>query len=380
MVESKEISLGQLESKLAKSRKTGRGKKGCKRLIFGTLFAIVAIVVIMVLLATFFPQIFLVVINIFWLILVGMGLIFLLLGVLVMFGLRKEAERLINIMLEGSLSLIDVADFFKDVLRTFKRLAKEFVLFVTPIFSLLTGFLIYLLLLYLYKWYGREHDLTIFTVILTAILIFISAIMNKPVKEIKKFKSWGELVRHRFSKSFKDSLEVVIFVFFITLDSTNLFFLPPELNIELHAAWGDYNLMTRSFTFDNHLRTTITLVTAAILIEVLRNAFKLGFVAYKNFRLASDYLENKGREFRTVEVIKISMRESVRKSMDELVKFIVFTTVLISVFLIFPRLKLLSMVVASFTALIMDFIIIDRLKISKGEDLISRLLAKIFRL
>jgi len=46
----------------------------------------------------------------------------------------------------------------------------------------------------------------------------------------------------------------------------------------------------------------------------------------------------------------------------------------------FPRLKLLTLAVASVTALAIDIIYPKRLAITKKEDLVSRLLAKAFKL
>lgn len=79
-------------------------------------------------------------------------------------------------------------------------------------------------------------------------------------------------------------------------------------------------------------------------------------------------------------LFKDSIRKGFSESKDDLIKFIAFTTVLFALFMFFPRLKLLSVVIASITALCMDMIIPARLSQAKGEDLFSRLVTKIFKL
>jgi hypothetical protein len=46
----------------------------------------------------------------------------------------------------------------------------------------------------------------------------------------------------------------------------------------------------------------------------------------------------------------------------------------------FPRLKLLTLVVASMASVLLDVIIISRLTAKKGNDLVSRILTKLFKL
>ncbi|MEI7579681.1 MAG: hypothetical protein WCJ58_06670 [bacterium] len=380
--EKKTIDFSKVESNLkSNQQKTKTKKGGCKKLIFISLTAFIAFVAVLILLAFIAPGVFVVLINIIWVIIFCIVVVFIGLGVLIMVGLKKEAERLINILLEGSLTILDLMNFLKETFILFKKYLEELVYIITPIFSYFLCAVIYIALMYLYKFVGKDNDLAIFTVILTAVLTFIVGIFNKPKKPDHRKKKWFQLVKIRFIKHFKDALEVLIFVFFITLDSTKIFFLPKELNVELHAHWADYNLMIRSFTLDSHLKVTITLVMFAIGVEIIRNVIRIIMMAIRNFRLAVEYLEKRNKVFSTAEVVKLVIREGVKQSMDELLKFITFTTVLVAVFLLFPRLKLLSMVVASITGLVLDLIIIERLRMeNKGEDLISRLIVKVFRL
>jgi len=365
----------------SKKRKVSNNQKGCKKYIFIALSIFIGLVLFLVLLAIVAPSVFVVVINIIWTLVFGIVVIFIFLAVLVIFGLKKEAERLINILLEGSMTLIDLANFAKRVFVMFKRYLRELTLIITPILAYFTGALVYVGLMYMYKSVGKSHDITVFTVILTIILTFVAGFMNKPKKEEKKRLTWFQKAKERYIKHFKDSLEIIIFVFFLTMDMTNLFFLPDKLNVELHAVWEKYDLMVRSFTFDEYLKTTIKLVTVAISLETVRNIIKIIILAIRNYKIAIEYLEERSKEFQTVEVVKLVLRQSVKDSMDDVLKFITFTTVLIGVFVLFPRLKLLSLVVANISSLILDFIIIDRLKIQgKGDDLISRIIVKVFRL
>jgi len=337
--------------------KVSKKQKGCKKYIFIALSIFIGLVLFLILLAIVAPSAFVVVINIIWTLVFGIVVIFVFLAVLVMFGLKKEAEGLINVLLEGSMTLIDLANFAKRVFIMFKRYLKELILIISPIFAYFTGVLVYVGLMYLYKSVGKSHDITIFTIILTVILTFVAGFMNKPKKEEKKRLTWFQKVRNRYAKHFKDSLEIIIFVFFLTMDMTSLFFLPDELNVELHAMWGKYNLMIRSFTFDEHLKTTIKLVTVAISLETVRNIIKIIILAIRNYKIAVEYLEERSKEFQTVEVVKLVIRQSVKDSMDDV------------------------LVVANISSLILDFIIIDRLKIQgKGDDLISRVIVKVFRL
>src|SRR5690348_7987400 len=76
-------------------------KQSTRQVIFGVLSVFTALVIILIGLALLAPSLFLVVINILWLILIGIGLLFLLLGILVLVGMRKEVNSILDVMLEG---------------------------------------------------------------------------------------------------------------------------------------------------------------------------------------------------------------------------------------------------------------------------------------
>ena len=102
--------------------------------------------------------------------------------------------------------------------------------------------------------------------------------------------------------------------------------------------------------------------------------------------MARRYYLDQSREFGyedkhgTLYLIKEAIRQSFNESKNDLIKFVTFNTVLFAVFLLFPRLKILTLAVASATNLILDIAIMSRLTASKGQDLISRSLAKLFKL
>lgn len=361
-------------------KKKKKGKLGCKRLAAYGLFAVIMVVVVLALTALLFPDFFLIIVNIMWLVALSIALIFLLLGILVMIGLKKEAQELMNIILEGSLTIIDLADFFKEAWRQIKKNLRDLIYMITPGLAFLAGMVLYVILMYIYKYVGKDNDVTTFTLILAGVMTVVVGIFNRPKPNEQPKNTWFAKFKHRFSDSFKDALEVVIFIFFLTMDSTNLFFLPKELNVELHSMVGDYNLMLRGFTVDEHFRITLSLVMFAVLLEVIRKVLKLAVNSVQNYQLAIAYLEKKEKKFKTADVIKLSLRQSVKTSQDELMKFITFTSILIFVFILFPRLKLVTMVVASAASLVLDLTIRQRLKVDKGDDLISRIISKVFNL
>ena len=81
-------------------------------------------------------------------------------------------------------------------------------------------------------------------------------------------------------------------------------------------------------------------------------------------------------------ILKLSIKQSLYKNIDDIVKFITYITFVVFVFLFFPRLKLLAMAVASLGALVADFLFTDRLTATteKKQDLLGKILARLFRL
>jgi len=247
------------------------------------------------------------------------------------------------------------------------------------VLAYIVAFIVYILLLILYKTIGKTYDVTLFTVALTFVLIFSVGLLNKPTAKIADLSKWLNKVKVIFKDSFLDAFEIVLFIFFLTMDSTKLLFLPNDLNILLKAEFKGYDLMVRSFVTDNHLMITINIIVGAIMIEIIRNTIKVGAMARRHY--TQDILLFRGSVTpRRAARIKSAIRKSFNDAKDDLIRFITFTTVLFGVFLVFPRLKLLTLAVASVTGLVLDLIVTERLFLNKGNDLISRILSKVFKL
>jgi hypothetical protein len=325
------------------------------------------------------PTLVSIILNFVGILLLIIVIIFFALGTLVILGMKKEVSKALDIFLEGSLSILDFIQLIKDVWAQFIRTLKEFLIFAAPIFAFILALLLYLLILMLYKWVGREHDVTIMTIILTFILVFVVGVLNRPEGTIRELVSWGDRFQKSFKSSFVDGTEVVLFLFFLTMDSDKLFFLPKEYNIPLHAEMFGYDLMTRSFVFTDHLDITVVIIVATISMELFRNLLRIFAVARKYYaQHYTSLMDTTGHS--KMNLLKQSIRLSFKELKEDVVKFITFTTVLFFVFMFFPRLKLLTLVVASLASVILDVIIISRLTAERGNDLITRILAKLFNL
>jgi hypothetical protein len=317
--------------------------------------------------------------NILWIVLLVSVLVFFSIGLMVVFGLRKEANKILDVLLEGSLTFLDLLDFIKLVYRRFIAVLKDFILYATPVLAYVFSFVIYVLIIMLFKGVGASYDVTWLTVIITFVLVFAFGFINKPRNDFPDLSVWKNQFADIFRRSFIDGIEIVLFIFFLTMDSKNLFFLPSYLNIELHAVFGDYNLMTRSFVYNDHLKTTVTLVMTAVFIEIFRNFLKVIVAARNNYSMFLQHTPLEERPNKSL-LIKRAVRRTFSDLKDDLVKFITYTTVLFAVFMLFPRLKILTLVVMSGTNLLLDILMPARLTGSKGTDLISRILIKLFRL
>ena len=346
---------------------------------FRFLSSIVGILAFFIILNILAPTFVSVLLNFLWILLLIIVVIFFALGALVIFGMRKEVGHILDVLLEGSLSILDLIDLIKRIWSQFIDTLREFLVFSAPVYAYMVGTIIYILLLILYKTVGKTTDVTVLTIIITVVLVAFVGILNKPGETSVDMFNWRSRFRKSFKSAFADASEVIIFVFFLTMDSTKLFFLPADLNVELHAKILDYDLMTRSFVYSDHFQLTISIIIAAITVEIIRNVLKLVAVSRKY------YVENlQSLEFRNkatkVELVKRSIRQGFADSKDDVVKFITFTTVLFGVFMFFPRLKLITLVLASFTSLVLDLIILSRLTSPRGNDLITRILSKVFKI
>lgn len=321
------------------------------------------------------PSTFSIAINIVWFLLLAIVVAFLGIGVLVALGLKDEANQLLDLYVDGSLSVLDFIGFLKDFVDYFVYQLKQLILHITPIFAFAINAIIYYYLITFYKWYGINNDVTYLTIAITAVLVVAVALLNffSSGKEVDLDK-WRTQFFIKFRRDFIDALEVLIFVFFLTMDSTVLSFLPENLRIPLHAEFGGYDLMTRGYSLDS-TKVTLTLIMVGVVSEIIRNILAIAVSGKHHF----DNLMSTGR-YSSIEAVREAMKESFNQSREEIVSFITFTTILLFVFLWFPRLKLLTLAVASVTALLIDIFVPKRLVITKKEDLISRILTKVFKL
>ncbi len=346
--------------------------------VFSLLATLIVIVGLFIAAGILFPTTVSIIVNILWIVLVTVMVIFFVLGVLVIVGMRKEAGQVLDAFLEGTLKIIDFLELVRSLWHRFVELVKEFLLFAAPFFAYVLAIIVYILLLVVYKSVGGAHDVTLLTIILTAGSLIIFGFISKPREEVEQ-PSWGKQFVNKLRMGFIDGFEVVLFIFFLTMDSTKVFFLPANLNIPLTANWGGYDLMTRSYVYTDHMKITLDLIAATIIIEIIRNLLRIFSVArqyYLEYTHSSLSEENSS----VLAIIKTSIRKSFGDAKDDLTKFITLNTVLFAVFLFFPRLKLMTLTVASATNLLMDLLIRSRLTSKKGSDLISRTLAWIFRL
>lgn len=341
-----------------------------KSRVFKVLSWFVGVIGLLVVVSILSPTALNIILNVLRVVSIGVVSIFFVLGILVIIGLRKEATRVLDILLERSLSFIDLIEFLKIVYQRFLEMLKEFLIYITPILSYITAGIIYILLLVVYKTVGRSYDVTLFTIVITIILVTSVALLNKNKNE-EEAVTYAKKVASTYKRYFIDAFEVVLLIFFLTIDSTRLFFLPENLNVSILAKFKDYDLMLKGFT-TNHLSLTINIVTVAIVSEIIRYSMRITALAKRYY---ASILEP-----RRIIRIKLAVRMAFGNAKDDIVRFITFTTVLFSVFLIFPRLKLLSLAVTSLTNLAIDLFIPERLVISRGKDLMNRVINKVFRL
>lgn len=350
------------------------------RFVTSIVLTLVLLLVIGGVLAVVSPTTFSAIIDAFWLFMFSLVLIFLILGVLIMIGLKDQVRQIVDIFVEGTLTIVDLMNFLKMALKFIVDILRQVVEFLIPLFAYLIGAVVYFGLIYLYKWVGKSYDVTAFTAVLSAVLIVVTGLLNRKSKdEDNVAMTWGRKIQLRFKDIFGDALEIVLFVFFLTMDSTKLFFLPANLNVEIHAVLGSYNFMIRGWTLDAQIYSTLNLVMAAVGFEVARFVIRIVAAGFAFYKEINAYVGDVNQKMNGASQIKWALRQSFEVHKDDVIRFITYTTFIVFVFLAFPRLKLLAMAVASLTALVMDLSFRDRLVIKKGKDLFSKLVSGIFR-
>ncbi len=357
-------------------------QKNTTQRIFKILMGFLIVVILGIVSNILFPTVMSIIFNIIWIVLLAIVIVFIFLGILVIVGLREEAGQILDVLLEGSLTLVDLIRFLKELYQRFVTVLKEFLIYAAPVFSYGLNLIIYIALMFLYKYIGKNNDVTALTFILTIVLITVVSFLTKPSDEVGSNaelagSQWFTIFKKRIHESFADGMEILLFLFFLTMDSTNLFFLPESLNVPLKAELSGYDLMIRGFVYNNHLKITTILIIIATFTEIVRNALRIVVSARSHYQREVD-LEHPNLRF--AERLKIAIRKSFQDAKDDFVKFITYTTFLLFVFILFPRLKLLTLAIASVTSLILDILMPSRVKPSPRNDLISKVLTKVLRL
>ncbi len=347
------------------------------------LMFIVAVVGVFVLIGVTNPQLFLILINILWLLIFAVTVVFIILGVLTFVGLKKEASRIIDLILEGSITFIELMDFVKDLVIAFRALVIDTLLMIIPYMSYALALLIYVVVIFGYKVIGLEHDVTNATIVLSFTITFIAGLMTLPKAHMPtinyKHPRLADVMKS-FKKRFIDAFEVVIFILFLTVDSTHLYFLPKELQVPINANLGEYDLMVRGINVTDHFTITVNTIILVVALELLRRIIRV--VAVAKYYYHNPKLIDKEYEFhrpKEVELIKGVLRNTVTDSKDNFLMFAAFTVFITFVFLFFPRLKLIALISASAAGVVLDIFYTQRLALSEKDDLISRLFKKIVR-
>lgn len=319
------------------------------------------------------PQAFYIIFSIFRTLLIALVLLFVLVTFLVLIGLREQAADIIHKIIDGSLTSIDIFEalrrFSKNVWKKIKRMFRN----LAPLYAFFINIYLYFLLMFVFRYLGTLYDITLITIVLSFVLVLFTAALTRP----KETTSADETFKRNFIANFTDFFEIMLFVFFLTIDVKDLFFLPNDLQTHLIAEVGGYDLMIRGIDFYNQFGATLNIILFIVIIEMTRRA--LGFyVMAKEYSKELEAQNYNGKE----PILKLSLQHSLHGNIDDIIKFVVYITFVVFVFLFFPRLKLVAMAAASLGALCADLIFTERLRATsaKKQDIIGRLISKIFRI
>lgn len=350
------------------------------RSFFLSLQVIIFILVVLgIVLAFAAPQLLMSFLSILWIATICLAGFFLVLGAMIIIGMRVQVKRILEIIMEGSLGIVDIIEFAKEVIRTTIRTIQDVLLFLVPVFSYIVAFLVYFLILVLFKFVGARFDVSLFTIGLTAVLMLVIGFLNRASRKKVDTGTWFSAFNKKFQSVFADAMEVAVFILFLTMDSTSLFFLPQALNIPLRAELLGFDLMIPGWDVAHGIQFTLTIIMITVVIELIRYASRIATGGVYFYREINQYMGSTNERFSAGDQIKHAIRQSFEANKDDVVKFITYFTILILVFLAFPKLKLLSMATASAVGLLLDFMYRDRMSVKRGEDLISRIITKVFK-
>ncbi len=310
--------------------------------------------------------------------------IFIILGVLVVIGLRDQAKGLLSLLFEGGLQYINLAQSLSEIWSTIVRIVQEFILLIAPFLAIFLAILFYYIVMFLFRAVGAETDITLFTIILTIVLASITAILGQISFDGTGKSTFQSQLSRRFSRVFVDSIEVVVLVIFLTIDIENFIILPQSFHVPLEASAFGIDFMQRGFTGEG-LGLTVQIAGAAIFVEIVRKAYRMIYSTYKSFKEQRMEMEAQGKHFKNqreaFDLLRSAAHSAYRTNLDDLLKFLGFTTILVFAFFFFPRLKLLSLLFFNLTMLGWDIAVPSRItKKARNEDLLSRLIAKVLKL
>lgn len=352
------------------------------RLLKKAVSGLFVFIVLMILLAIFKTSWFFAIINIFWFLIFVAALTVIVLGTLTFVGRKDEAKSIINMFLQGSMTAIDLINFLSLLWKTFVQTAKEASLFILPYFGILAAIVVYIVIIYIFKFVGKYFDATVPTILLTIFVTFVAGLLTlkKHNKQPSKLSVEVTEALKKLKRTFIDSFEVVIFLLFLTIDSTNLFFLPAELNRPVTAQMGSYDLMVPSFVVTDHFGTTLKIIAIVIMLELVRRLLRVTAIFRKYYILGGSSLKSQDpveQQGVNPNVVKQALRQTVSEVSDDFLMFATFTLFTILVFIVFPRLKLVTLITASASALLLDLIFRSRLTAQNTDDLLSRIFKKI---
>jgi hypothetical protein len=377
--------------KPAPPKKTSKKKKEKNTLpqrktAFWLFTPIILMVIFIVYLSFAVPGVMSFIGSAFYALTFGTFFLFIMLGVFVVFGFREQAKTLLQIVFEGGVKYIDIAQFFSDLWDEVIRLVQDFVLFISPAIAIMLSMIFYYVVMYVFRYMATLGDVTVFTVIMTIVLASITAGLSlgdfgQGEEDSYSFRSQFAF---RFGRVFVDSIEIVVAIIFLTIDLPKPFFLPESLHGEVRAEALGIDLMERGIAPDG-FATTLRIAGLGVLIEIIRKIYRIGASMVIRYKQLKKQVEEQDGSIETAddmfELLRRASRIAFKDNLDDLTKFLGFTTVLVAVFFFFPRLKLLSLLVFNASNLVWDIIFPKRtVKPPRSEDLFSRLIAKAFKL
>ncbi len=303
-------------------------------------------------------------------------ILFVILGFLVIIGFGKEVKSFLTTTFHGIMQLFLIAKVLRNIYRWIIKILQRLMFFLSPFISAAIVLYVYYLLMYLYKFVGLSRDVTGLTVALTILLTVAIRLFPRMSSDSAEKTFWA-LWFEKTARILFDFFELMVFVFFITLDWVKVPFLPSNLWVLIAAHISEYDLMIRGVNFHYSFFFTIWLAGFAFFAEFIRQAFKIihrSRYYYVTLKVSQPF---KSR----LDLFEEAVSESFYYSLADLVTFFGYTTVVTVTFFLFPRLKLLSLIFFSLTSLAMD--IIKPVYVPVGtppQDLLTRVIIRTLNL